>query len=120
MHTHYQIKLYFTHSGSNKEYHAHMRVVDKDKDLWEVYAKYGSRGYACNEAWKTSRDGEPFEKAQKAFEKLVRDKVRKGYTENESGRFASKGEQDSAIDRVRLLFRHRDIIRSADPEIRAL
>lgn len=77
-----RISLYFNDDrGSDKEYHADLL---KSGDGWVCNFRYGRRGSALASGTKTK---EPivYEKAKKLFEKLVAEKMGKGYTPSETG-----------------------------------
>jgi bifunctional non-homologous end joining protein LigD len=73
--------LYCTEGGSNKEYHVHLRARDGG---WAVDFANGPRGKALRTGTKTN---EPvaLARAQDIFSRLVAEKKKGGYTDNESG-----------------------------------
>ena len=76
-----QISLYFKNGSSDKEYHAQLQKAEQG---YVVNFQYGRRGSTLRVGTKTN---EPVEltKAQKIYDKLVKSKTSKGYTEGESG-----------------------------------
>jgi bifunctional non-homologous end joining protein LigD len=76
-----EISLYYTDGSSNKEYHAQLLVKD---DGYVVNFQYGRRGAALQAGTKTAAPL-PYEKAKKTYDKLVAEKMGKGYTPAESG-----------------------------------
>jgi bifunctional non-homologous end joining protein LigD len=78
-------RLYFREGSSDKVYNVQL---DGSADLWTVEFQYGRRGIALTAGTKIF--DVPYEKARAVFDKLVREKVAKGYTEMEDGvRFTS-------------------------------
>lgn len=75
------ISLYFRDNGSDKEYHADLVEAEGG---YVVNFRYGRRGSALTSGTKT-KDPVPYEKAKKSFDKLVAEKMGKGYTTGESG-----------------------------------
>ena len=78
-----QTSLYFTQGSSDKEYHVQLREVPQGS-LYTVDFQYGRRGGPLQTGTKTS---EPltFEKAKKVYDKLVAEKVGKGYVTGDDG-----------------------------------
>lgn len=72
--------LFFTEGSSDKVYHVHLR---QDGQGWGVFFENGRRGGSLREGEKLR--GATLEAAMKVFDKTVAEKVRKGYTEQESG-----------------------------------
>lgn len=75
------ISLYFRENGSDKEYHADLVEAEGG---YVVNTRYGRRGSALTSGTKT-KDPVPYEKAKKAFDKIVAEKMGKGYTTGKSG-----------------------------------
>lgn len=75
-----QVALYYKEGGSDKVYQA--QLVQNEQG-WGVNFQYGRRGSALTTGSKCSI--ESYEKAKGIFDKLVRDKKAKGYTEDISG-----------------------------------
>lgn len=73
--------LYCTEGGSDKEYHVHLRQRDGG---WVVDFNNGPRGKALRGGTKTATPV-TLQEAQQEFDKLVRSKMKGGYTEEESG-----------------------------------
>jgi bifunctional non-homologous end joining protein LigD len=69
------ISLYFQEGTSDKEYHAQLESHD---DGWTVNFQYGRRGSALQAGSKTSQPL-PYEEAKKIYDKVVREKISKGY-----------------------------------------
>lgn len=76
-----QISLYFNHGTSDKEYHVQLQ---RENDLYLVNFQYGRRGKKLSTGCKT-KDAVTWDKANKIYEKLIKNKVSKGYTEGTSG-----------------------------------
>lgn len=93
-----QISLYYKDGSSDKEYHA--QIVDIGNDNYSIYFQYGRRGSTLTAGTKTQK---PVGEAQAGviFEKLVKEKKAKGYTEGESGTPYSGGDK---ADRTTDLF----------------
>jgi predicted DNA-binding WGR domain protein len=94
--------LFYTSGGSNKEYIAVMECTDKVNQLWRVHAKYGPRHQAYNETLKV--EGATYEAAKKEFLGLLKAKIRKGYTTQESGIPSDKLNWENEIAHVLLTF----------------
>jgi bifunctional non-homologous end joining protein LigD len=75
------IYLYCTEGGSDKEYHAHLRRAG---DGWMVQYANGPRGRVGQSKNKLAAPVS-FEEASKAYDALVKSKIKGGYTEAESG-----------------------------------
>ena len=75
------IALFYKNDSSDKEYHVHLK---SSADLWIVEIQYGRRGSALRSSLKT-KDPIPYEKAKAAYDKIVRDQLRDGYTPTELG-----------------------------------
>lgn len=75
------ISLYFTEGSSNKEYHAQLTA---EGDGYVVNFQYGRRGSALKSGTKTASPV-PYEKACAVYDKLVAEKVSKGYSTGEAG-----------------------------------
>lgn len=75
-----EVTLFFTDSGSDKFYH--ISLVDNDGS-YTVPFDYGRRGQAGQYGKKV--EGVPYEKALKAFQSVLKEKVGKGYTTHEDG-----------------------------------
>lgn len=76
-----RISLYFREGNSDKEYHAQLEAQDEG---FVVRFQYGRRGAALTAGTKTARPLD-YAGARKVYDKLVREKLAKGYTEGESG-----------------------------------
>lgn len=76
-----EISLYFSEGSSDKEYHAQLK---SQSDGFVVNFQYGRRGSSLTTGSKT-KDPLPFEKAEKVYNKLVAEKMGKGYTPALSG-----------------------------------
>ena len=76
------ISLYFREGGSDKEYHAH---IDAKDGGFLVNFAYGKRGAALTIGTKTSSPTSR-EAAVKIYEKLVAEKMAKGYTPSTDGK----------------------------------
>jgi bifunctional non-homologous end joining protein LigD len=72
--------LFFTEGSSDKVYNAQL---EERADGWAVAFQYGKRGKALQAGEKGT--GLSFEKAAKIYDKLVGEKIAKGYTEASSG-----------------------------------
>lgn len=75
------ISLYFSEGGSDKEYHTDLVETEGG---FLVNFRYGRRGSALTSGTKT-KDPLPYDKAKKVYDKLVSEKMGKGYTTGESG-----------------------------------
>ena len=75
------VSLYFKEGSSDKEYHA---SIEPAGQRFTVNFAYGRRGSTLNTGTKTNVPVN-FDAACKAFEKLVKEKKSKGYTEGEAG-----------------------------------
>lgn len=75
------ISLYFCEAGSDKEYHADL--VESGEG-WVVNFRYGRRGSSLASGTKT-KDPVAYDKAKKVYDKIVAEKMGKGYTTGESG-----------------------------------
>ena len=69
------ISLYFQEGSSDKEYHAQLESHDEG---WIVNFQYGRRGSALQAGSKTAQPL-PYEEAKKIYDKVVREKIGKGY-----------------------------------------
>lgn len=76
-----QASLYFTEGGSDKEYHA---VIEEVASGFVVNIAWGRRGSTLQTGTKTASPVE-MEKAKKIFDKIVKEKMSKGYTTAEDG-----------------------------------
>ncbi len=76
-----KISLYYREGNSDKEYH--VQLV-QDGNLFVVNFQYGRRHSTLNHGTKTTAPV-PYEQAKKIYDKLVREKRSRGYTEGESG-----------------------------------
>lgn len=76
-----KISLYFKEGSSDKEYHTQLEEVEGG---FVVNFQYGRRGSTLTTGTKT-KTPVLFEKAEKAYNSLVKEKLAKGYTEGESG-----------------------------------
>lgn len=75
------ISLYYKEGRSDKEYHAELLETQGG---FVVNFRYGRRGDALKSGTKTAAPL-PYEKAKSAFDKLVAEKVKKGYSTGEAG-----------------------------------
>lgn len=75
------ISLYFCEGTSNKEYHAHLV---EEKGQWAVNVEYGRRGQTLKSESKTKAPVS-YEVAKEAYDKVVKEKTRKGYSVSEEG-----------------------------------
>jgi len=75
------VSLYYREGSSDKEYHA---SIESAGPRFVVNFAYGRRGSTLNTGTKTNVPVE-FEAASKIFEKLIKEKKAKGYTEGEAG-----------------------------------
>lgn len=76
------ISLYFNDgASSDKEYHVDLV---KAEDGFLVNFRYGRRGQALTAGTKT-KDPVPYDKAKKVYDKLVAEKMGKGYSTGEAG-----------------------------------
>jgi len=76
-----QVSLYFKNGSSDKEYHAQL-IEDNGDHV--VNFQYGRRGSSLKAGTKT-KDAVSLEEATKIYNKLVKSKTSKGYSEGESG-----------------------------------
>lgn len=72
--------LFFTEGSSDKVYNVHLR---EDGDGWGVFFENGRRGKPLREGDKVR--GTTLKAATAVWEKTVQEKIRKGYTEQETG-----------------------------------
>jgi len=77
-----KISLYFCENGSDKEYH--VQLVETPVDLWLVNFQYGRRGNALSTGTKTAV-ALPYPNAKIVYDKLVNEKVKKGYSTGQEG-----------------------------------
>lgn len=82
------IALFFTQGSSDKEYRVQLT---QEADGWHVYAQNGRRGKALKSAEK-STGGMDYAAAEKLYDKTVKSKTSKGYTEDQTGVAFSGGE----------------------------
>lgn len=75
------IALFYQNEGSDKEYHVHLKSQDA---MWIVEIQYGKRGSALRTALKT-KSPIAYDEAKKAYDKIVRDQLKDGYTPSETG-----------------------------------
>lgn len=75
------ISLYFSENGSDKEYHADLVETEGG---FLVNFRYGRRGSTLTCGTKT-KDPLPYDKAKKVYDKLVAEKIGKGYSTGEAG-----------------------------------
>lgn len=68
--------LIFTQGNSDKEYNC--QIVQQDQDAYNVNYQYGRRGNALTAGTKTSKPVD-LQAAQKVFDKLLSEKIGKGY-----------------------------------------
>lgn len=73
--------LFYREGSSDKVYNASLESKGKG---WIVNFSYGRRGGGLNTGTKTDNPI-PFEKAKLVYDKLIREKVQKGYTPEKSG-----------------------------------
>ena len=76
-----KISLYYRDGGSDKVYHAQLEPKD---DGWVVNFQYGRRGAALQSGSKTAKPL-AFAKAKAAYDKIVAEKVGKGYSTGKDG-----------------------------------
>jgi bifunctional non-homologous end joining protein LigD len=76
-----KISLYYKDAKSNKEYHAQLEQQDA---AWVVLFQYGPRGGTLTSGAKTKAPV-AYEVAKKTYDKLVSEKVGKGYSPGEAG-----------------------------------
>ena len=69
------VSLFFKEGSSDKEYHAQLESRDGG---WTVNFQYGRRGSALRTDSKTPQPL-PYEEAKKIYDKVVREKIGKGY-----------------------------------------
>jgi bifunctional non-homologous end joining protein LigD len=69
-----QAELHFRQGSSDKVYHLQLENVD---DKWSVQAQWGRRGSALQGDVKAS--GESYEEAKRVYDRILREKVGKGY-----------------------------------------
>jgi len=69
------VSLYFKEGTSDKEYHAQLESHDGG---WTVNFQYGRRGSALRAGSKTPQPL-PYEEAKKIYDKVIREKIGKGY-----------------------------------------
>lgn len=74
------ISLYYKDARSNKEYHAQLQAKDGG---FIVAFQYGPRGGTLTSGVKTAAPV-PYEKAKKTYDKLLAEKIGKGYTPGET------------------------------------
>jgi bifunctional non-homologous end joining protein LigD len=67
--------LFFKEGTSDKEYHAQL---EEKEDGWTVNFQYGRRGSALRADSKTPQPL-PYEEAKKIYDKVIREKIAKGY-----------------------------------------
>lgn len=77
----HSISLYFKDGRSDKEYHAQLAAEGTG---FTVRFQYGRRGSALTAGTKTTQPLD-YAGARKVYDKLVKEKLAKGYTEGESG-----------------------------------
>jgi bifunctional non-homologous end joining protein LigD len=77
-----QTNLYYREGSSDKVYGAELK---KEQDGWVVNFAYGRRGAGMSTGSKTPAPVS-YEQAKAAYDKLVKEKKAKGYTEDPSGR----------------------------------
>ena len=84
------VSLYFSDGRSDKEYHA--QLAQKDAG-YVVNFQYGRRGNSLTSGTKTPEPVD-YAKAKKAFDALVKAKMKKGYSPGESGTpYEASGEE---------------------------
>ena len=81
------VSLFYRDGGSDKVYHANLLP---EGDGFVVHFAYGRRGSALVAGTKTVAPV-PLEKAKGIFDKIVGEKVSKGYTREEGGRLFAGG-----------------------------
>ena len=77
-----KVSMYFQQGASNKEYHA--QLTQAPDGGWLVTFQYGRRGASLTFGQKTANPT-TYEAASKAYDKLVAEKKRSGYTEDAAG-----------------------------------
>ncbi len=90
-----KVSLYYKDGSSDKEYHAQL-VRAGTSEVFVVTFQYGRRNSALATGTKT-KTPLPYEEAKKVYDKLVREKMSKGYTPGESG---EAFQQTELADRV--------------------
>lgn len=78
------ISLYYRDGGSDKVYHVQLEPATTDGTGWIVNFQYGRRGQTLHTGTKTSQPI-AFDKAKKTYDKLIKEKMAKGYTPGEDG-----------------------------------
>src|ERR1043166_2176785 len=76
-----QINLYYREGSSDKVYQA---AIESKGELFIVTFAFGRRGSTLNTGTKTSSPVD-YETAKNTYDKLVREKMAKGYTPGENG-----------------------------------
>lgn len=76
-----QISLYYKDGSSDKEYHAQLAPKN---DLWVVNFQYGRR-FSTLKAETKTKNPLDFVEAKKIYDKLIKEKIGKGYTEGVDG-----------------------------------
>lgn len=89
------VTLYYREGGSDKVYQCR---VEPSGDLFVVNFAYGRRGTTLNTGTKTSSPVD-YDTAKRTFDKLVREKMAKGYTPGEDGTpYQHIGKEDRVTD----------------------
>src|ERR1700693_3108427 len=91
-----KISLYFTGGGSDKVYHA--QLLEKNPG-YIVTFQYGRRGSSLQSGTKTSTPVS-YAMAKKIFEKVVKEKLGKGYSPGESGVAYQDTEMESRVSGI--------------------
>lgn len=76
------IALFFQNENSDKEYHVHLKAAPAE--MWSVEIQYGRRGSALRSVLKT-KDPIAYPAAKKAYDKIVAEQLKDGYTPSETG-----------------------------------
>lgn len=85
------IALFYKDGGSDKVYN--VQIVDKENNLYSVDFQYGRRGNSLTTGTKTNNPVD-FATAEKVFDKLVKEKQAKGYTQDKEGTLYKGSELD--------------------------
>ena len=88
MYTEENVKLYFTQGSSDKEYRVSLKKAAELGGGWLVNFAYGRRNGPLKTGTKT-KESIGYEKAKKAYDRLILSKIQKGYVSNASGEAAA-------------------------------
>lgn len=81
METAKSVSLFFQEGSSDKQYDV---SLEKENDGWVVNFKYGRRGN-CNNSGSKTQGPVPYGVALKTYDKLVKEKMGKGYSPDSIG-----------------------------------